>query len=116
MRFHPAIYQNYRQAAQDDVLPLSKPIRTYSGDLVSQLPIPKGMKIIASIAGYHRSGSLRRLSMIARSISLHCSRNQEMFGEDAHAFNPDRWLRKDIDKKAPSLGVYGNLYDVHSRS
>jgi cytochrome P450 len=55
MRFHPAVYQNYRQAAGDDVLPLSKSIKTSSGDLITQLPIPKGMKIIASIAGYNRS-------------------------------------------------------------
>jgi len=90
MRFHPAVYHNYRQAAQDDMLPLSRPIRTTTGDLVSQLPIPKGMKIIASIAGYHR--------------------NQETFGDDAHTFNPERWLRTDAnERKAPSLGVYGNL-------
>lgn len=90
MRFHPAVYQNYRQAARDDVLPLSKPIKTSTGDLITELPIPKGMKIIISIAGYNR--------------------NQEMFGDDAHIFNPERWLRKDADKKkAPSLGVYGNL-------
>jgi hypothetical protein len=54
MRFHPAVYQNFRQAAQDDVLPLSQPIKTSSGELITKLPIPKGMKVIASIAGYNR--------------------------------------------------------------
>lgn len=55
MRFHPAVYHNYRQAVRDDVLPLSKPIKTSAGDLITQLPIPKGTKVIASIAGYNRS-------------------------------------------------------------
>ncbi|RDB24999.1 hypothetical protein Hypma_008013 [Hypsizygus marmoreus] len=89
MRFHPALYQNYRQAAQDDVIPLSTPIRTTSGELISKVPVPKGMKVIASIAGYNR--------------------NKEIFGEDADTFNPDRWLRGSDEKKGPTLGVYGNL-------
>jgi len=55
MRFHPAVYQNYRQSVKDDVLPLSTPIRTLDGKLINQLPIPKGMKVILSIAGYNRS-------------------------------------------------------------
>jgi len=54
MRFHPALYQNYRQAANDDVLPLSKPIKTRDGREITKLPIPKGMKIILSIAAYNR--------------------------------------------------------------
>ncbi|KAG6854657.1 hypothetical protein C0991_003305 [Blastosporella zonata] len=54
MRFHPALYQNYRQAAKDDVLPLSTPIKTTSGEYISTLPIPKGMKVILSIAAYNR--------------------------------------------------------------
>ncbi|KAG6812535.1 hypothetical protein H0H92_002304 [Tricholoma furcatifolium] len=89
MRFHPALYQNYRQAAKDDVLPLSTPIKTASGEYSSDLPIPKGMKVILSIAGYHR--------------------NKEVFGDDADIFNPDRWLRKSEEKKGPKMGVYGNL-------
>ena len=55
MRFHPAVYQNYRLAAHDDVLPLSKPINTTDGKVITKLPIPKGMKIILSIAAYNRS-------------------------------------------------------------
>lgn len=48
------------------------------------------------------------------TFSILGSRNQEVFGDDAHKFNPERWLRKDADeKKVPSLGVYGNLYEFH---
>ncbi|KAH9485227.1 Cytochrome P450 monooxygenase 169 [Psilocybe cubensis] len=89
MRFHPALYQNYRQAAEDNILPLSKPIKTVHGNYVNEVPIPKGIKIILSIAAYNR--------------------NTEIFGEDAHTYNPDRWLRQSGEKKGPSLGVYGNL-------
>jgi hypothetical protein len=58
MRFHPALYQNYRQAANNDILPLSKPIKTTDGGTISELPIPKGMKIILSIAAYNRYSSM----------------------------------------------------------
>lgn len=58
MRFHPALYQNYRQAANDDILPLSKPIKTMDGKTISELPIPKGTKIILSIAAYNRYPSM----------------------------------------------------------
>ena len=54
MRFHPALYQNYRQAARDDVIPLSKPIPGPDGQLIDKLPIAKGTKIILSIAAYNR--------------------------------------------------------------
>ena len=54
MRYHPALYQNYRQAAKDDVLPLSAPIKSADGNLTTKLPVPKGMKIILSIAAYNR--------------------------------------------------------------
>jgi cytochrome P450 len=89
MRFHPALYQNYRQAARDDALPLSKPIQTNKG-LVDNIPIAKGTKIILSIAAYNR--------------------NKDVFGEDADVYNPDRWLKPVDDlKKGPQLGVYSNL-------
>lgn len=89
MRFHPAVYHNYRQAVKDDVLPLSQPITTTTGEIVSKLPIPKGLKVILSIAGYNR--------------------NREVFGEDADVFNPERWFRDFGEKKGPNVGVYGNL-------
>ena len=54
MRYHPALYQNYRQAARDDVLPLSKPIIGRDGTEITKLPIAKGTKIILSIAAYNR--------------------------------------------------------------
>ncbi len=55
IRFHPAVYHNYRFAVRDDVLPLSKSIITTTGEVISKLPIPKGLKVILSISGYQRS-------------------------------------------------------------
>lgn len=89
MRFHPALYQNYREAARNSVLPLSTPIKTSSGQVISELSVPKGTKVILSIAAYQR--------------------HKDVFGEDADTFNPDRWLRESEGKKGPTLGVYGNL-------
>jgi hypothetical protein len=36
-------------------------------------------------------------------------RNQDIFGEDAHTFDPERWLHYGI-KKATTVGVLANLY------
>ncbi|KAL0072769.1 hypothetical protein AAF712_000532 [Marasmius tenuissimus] len=89
LRLHPAVYQNYRRAVKDDVLPLSKPIMTASGEVLNELPVGKGTKVVLSIAAYNR--------------------DKDVFGEDADVYNPDRWLRSSGEKKGPTVGVYGNL-------
>ncbi|KAF9026237.1 cytochrome P450 [Hymenopellis radicata] len=90
LRFHPIVYNTFRVAAENDVLPLLNPITTDTGEVLNKLPIPKGTKIITSVAAYNR--------------------NKIIFGDDAHVFNPDRWLRKDPPKGLVSLGVYGSLF------
>ncbi|KAG1839922.1 cytochrome P450 [Suillus subalutaceus] len=61
-----------------------------SGHVIRELPVPKGTRIVASIAAYNR--------------------NKELWGEDAHVFNPDRWLNGTAkEKKVTSIGVYSNL-------
>ena len=54
LRYHPAVPHNYRQAMKDDVLPLSKPIRTLSGKIINEIPIPKGTRLTLSVAAYNR--------------------------------------------------------------
>ncbi|KAK0441529.1 cytochrome P450 [Desarmillaria tabescens] len=91
LRFHPISYNSPRIASRDDVLPLSKPVVTSSGKVLHELPIPKGTYIISSIAGYNR--------------------NKDVFGADAHMFNPERWLDSDFKRNVKvSLGMYGNLF------
>ncbi|KDQ56237.1 hypothetical protein JAAARDRAFT_690089 [Jaapia argillacea MUCL 33604] len=92
MRIHPVVPHLFRESTRDDAVPLFKPITTSSGKVLDEVPIPQGMKIIISVAAYNR--------------------NKDVWGDDAHVFNPDRWLANDGDgrrTKAPSLGVYGNL-------
>ncbi len=54
LRFHPIVYNIARTAAQDDILPLSKPVTLTTGKTVQEIAIPKGTFIIASVAGYNR--------------------------------------------------------------
>ncbi|KAI6007584.1 cytochrome P450 [Pisolithus orientalis] len=90
LRYHCVAPQAFRMAAQDYVLPLSRPIRTESGQLMHEVLVPKGTRVIASIAAYNR--------------------NKDMWGEDADVFNPDRWLDGIAkDKKEAAAGVYSSL-------
>ncbi|KAJ7128780.1 cytochrome P450 [Mycena crocata] len=87
-RFHPVAFQSMREAARDEVLPLSKPMITKSGKTITELPIPKNMVLIISTAGYNR--------------------NPDVFGQDAHVFNPERWLNDTVQMDT-KIGVYGNM-------
>ncbi|KAK0196691.1 cytochrome P450 [Armillaria mellea] len=88
-RVHPILHSLARTAAQDDVLPLSKPVTLTTGKTVQEIPVPKGTFIIASVAGYNR--------------------NRSVWGENAHVFDPARWFRGSASKEVP-VGVYGNLF------
>ncbi|KAK7691948.1 hypothetical protein QCA50_005353 [Cerrena zonata] len=89
LRMYPVSFHNHRQSARDDILPLSKPMTLKSGLVVHEIPVPKGTKVLLSITGYNR--------------------NKDVWGEDAHVFNPERWLTEDATKRASNVGVYSNL-------
>ncbi|TFK44964.1 cytochrome P450 [Crucibulum laeve] len=93
LRYHPVALFTFREASKEDVLPLSKPITTLSGEIITELPIPKGQRIMSSICAYNRI--------------------KDIFGEDSHTFKPERWLNGDV-KRATSIGVYGNLMTFSS--
>ncbi|KAJ7318602.1 cytochrome P450 [Mycena albidolilacea] len=95
LRFHPVSYTSLREAARDEILPLSKPLVTKSGKTITELPIAKNTVLVVSVAGYNR--------------------NTDVFGEDAYKFNPERWLDGSLqDKATTKLGVYGNLMSFGS--
>jgi hypothetical protein len=54
LRYHPIGHHAVKQSVQDDILPLQHPIRTFSGQQLSEVRIPKGIRITISIAAYNR--------------------------------------------------------------
>jgi len=90
LRYHPATPHMHRVATEDDILPLSRPVTTKTGEMIDEVVVTKGTLIVASIAAYNR--------------------NTELWGEDAHTFNPERWLDGVASKnKDIAVGVYSNL-------
>ncbi|KAG8214359.1 cytochrome P450 [Butyriboletus roseoflavus] len=60
------------QAIEDDVIPLSEPVRTKTNQLVDSLTIAKDTLVTVSLESMNRSAA--------------------MWGEDAKMFRPSRWL------------------------
>ncbi|EIM80594.1 cytochrome P450 [Stereum hirsutum FP-91666 SS1] len=85
LRFDNVAPHLFRQAAQDDVLPLTKPITTTSGKVVKEVPIPQGIRIIVSGAAYNF--------------------NKDVWGEDADIWRPERWLDKTVNPAAVNANV-----------
>ncbi|KAF8580093.1 PAH-inducible cytochrome P450 monooxygenase PC-PAH 1 [Ramaria rubella] len=91
LRFHPPVAGLTRVADQDDVLPLSVPHKTKTGEMITELPVSKGQRIIISIAGYNRL--------------------PDVWGKDADVWNPERFLTgfDGLINEKSKLGVYANL-------
>ncbi|EEB96393.1 hypothetical protein MPER_04481 [Moniliophthora perniciosa FA553] len=86
LRLHPIATRLVREASEDDVIPLEYPIPSASGDMISEIPVVKGQRIMTSVIGYNYL--------------------TQVWGEDADEWNPERHLDA---KRATMLGVYGNL-------
>ena len=51
---HPVAFNIYRKSITDDVLPLYNPITTVSGKVITEVPVPKGVNVVVSIAASNR--------------------------------------------------------------
>ncbi|KAF8712457.1 hypothetical protein AX14_013080 [Amanita brunnescens Koide BX004] len=74
LRLHPPLEEIFRVAMEDDIMPLSDPIETASGQILSSLVIPKGT--------------------ILHSPIIFTNRNEKFWGPNAKSFVPERWLEE----------------------
>jgi hypothetical protein len=77
-----------RKARVDQIIPLSTPQKTKTGETITALPVSKGQHIIMSIAAYNRLVALLTRFPL-RLISL---RLKAVWGEDADVWRPQRFL------------------------
>ncbi|KZT67044.1 cytochrome P450 [Daedalea quercina L-15889] len=90
LRLHPPLGETTRVATEDDVIPLSSPMRAANGQLVDSIAIPKGQLVTVPI------------HMMNKSIKF--------WGPDAKEFNPERWLNEDgIPKRAQEIQGHRHL-------
>ncbi|KIJ40565.1 hypothetical protein M422DRAFT_173549, partial [Sphaerobolus stellatus SS14] len=72
LRFHPISILLIREAARDDIIPLSIPQKTKTGEIITSVPISKGQQIELSLMAYNRL--------------------PEVWGPDADQWRPERFL------------------------
>ncbi|KLO13823.1 cytochrome P450 [Schizopora paradoxa] len=72
LRTHPPVPALARVAGVDEVVPLSAPITSESGQLLDSVPVPKGSIVVIPIRAINRS--------------------TEIWGDNAKEFVPERWL------------------------
>ncbi|KAJ7018932.1 cytochrome P450, partial [Mycena alexandri] len=90
LRMYPALPIDDRIAVEDKTIPLSEAITTTTGEAISQIRIQKGQIISMAIAAFQRVES--------------------RWGEDAHEFNPNRWLHGSAYQgEGEALAPYANL-------
>ncbi|KAI6040758.1 cytochrome P450 [Pisolithus marmoratus] len=90
LRIHPAAPDLIRQADEDDVIPLSEPVQTKSGEVVDSIAVERGTVIGISIS------------------CINCS--EAIWGPDAKIFRPERWLEADgVTRRAQEVKGYRHL-------
>ncbi|KAK0448231.1 cytochrome P450 [Armillaria borealis] len=72
LRTHPPVSETTRVAAEDDILPLTTPVVTKSGETIDSIFVTKGTLLTTPIRTLNRS--------------------EEIWGPDAKEFKPERWL------------------------
>ncbi|KAI0044004.1 cytochrome P450 [Auriscalpium vulgare] len=88
LRLYAPVTATERVAMQDDVIPLSKPFVDKAGVVRHEISVPKGSTIMVPIQHMHRM--------------------EELWGEDADEFKPERWASiPDSARTIPN--VWGNM-------
>ncbi|KAJ7724643.1 cytochrome P450 [Mycena metata] len=90
MRLYPPVTPAItRQAVEDTVMPLSKPVTGVDGTIMDTIKVPKGT-----------------ICYVAIGASNH---DKQVWGEDALEFRPERWVNGKAESVTTKLcGVYGN--------
>ncbi|KAG1883377.1 cytochrome P450 [Suillus subluteus] len=75
LRLHASVAEIPRVAIEEDVIPLSEPMLTATGNSTDNVCIPKGTEVVVPFAALNRSVSI--------------------WGPDAKVFKPSRWLKEE---------------------
>ncbi|KIL67021.1 hypothetical protein M378DRAFT_35506, partial [Amanita muscaria Koide BX008] len=89
LRLHPPIEALQRIADKDDVVPLSFPMKTSSGETVDSFFVPKGTTVTTPF--------------------IYMNRSEAFWGPDAKQFVPERWLEENPYPSKDFSG-YKHLY------
>ncbi|GJJ11632.1 hypothetical protein Clacol_005868 [Clathrus columnatus] len=89
LRAYPIVPYVLRQAGKDDCIPLSYPVPTVNGEMISDIPVNRGERVIISILAYNRLKSI--------------------WGEDADEWRPERFLNGNGTHSQVNLGLIANL-------
>ncbi|KAF7344737.1 Cytochrome P450 [Mycena venus] len=91
LRLHPSARDTHRIAIHDDVIPLKSPVTLSSGETVTSLPVKAGEGFIIPF--------------------LVLNTDPSVWGPDANAFIPERWLEGGSNPPADKLphGPWGNV-------
>ncbi|EMD32773.1 hypothetical protein CERSUDRAFT_126579 [Gelatoporia subvermispora B] len=88
LRYHPVAPNVRRVASKDDKIPLQYPVRSRTGELVTEVPVFAGQEMWLSFCAYNR---------------LH-----QLWGDNADVWDPSRFLDDRICNET-GLGLFANL-------
>lgn len=78
LRFYPAVPHLFRQSLHDDVLPLSKPLRTKSGKVITEVPIRAGLRVVLSVCAYNRCVPLPLPRSVSTNVAVRLKGERHM--------------------------------------